>query len=264
MDDHFILMDYQKMQPVNLPARDPFYVVKEKVQSLIAKVSIDFDKWKDIFETSNTARNQDFVELGKSIRLAIKTINVDLNDLAQTIQIVQDNRARFKDIDDAELTSRRKFVNDMKARVQEIESTLNSERTKKKQEKDERELLMQSQNGKKISALERDRKQDAGDFIDERKNQSQALVQQQDVVLDDMSNALGRLSDVAGTINTELKDQNEVLGQFDNEMDESLSSMGMVMNKLNRVLNKSDKGRVCCIVLLIVTALVELILIIYT
>jgi len=250
---------------VNIPARDPFYVVKEKVQGLITKVSIDFDKWKDIFENSNTARNTDFIDLGKGVRVAIASINVDLNDLAQTIKIVEQNRTRFKDIDDNELNSRRKFVNDMKVKIQNIEETLNSQRTKKKLEKDERESLMGSSNGRRTtSGMERERKQDAGDYIDDRRNQTQALVGKQDEVLDDMSSALGRLTDVAATINTELKDQNQILQSMDGEMDESLSSMGMVMGKLNRIIGKSDKGRLCCIIFLIITALVELLLIIYT
>jgi len=252
-------------QTVNIPPRDPFYVVKEKVQGLITKVSIDFDKWKEIFENSNTARNADFADLGKSMRLAMKTINVDLNDLAQTIKIVEDNKGRFKDIDDNELNSRRKFVNDMKAKMQSIDETLNSPRTRKKIEKDERENLMSSSNGRRMTTgLERERKQDASDYIDERRNQSQALVNKQDEVLDDMSGALSRLSDVAGTINTELESQNKILGQMDNEMDESLSSMSMVMGKLKRVLFKSDKGRLCCIIFLIIVALVEVLLIIYS
>jgi len=112
--------------------------------------------------------------------------------------------------------------------------------------------------------LERERKQDTNDYIDERRNQTQALVGKQDEVLDDMSNALGRLGDVATVINTELKDQNEVLKEMDGEMDESISSMGMVMGKVNRLLNKSDKGRLCCIIFLIVIAMIEVLLIIYT
>jgi len=252
-------------QTVSIPARDPFYVVKEKVQGLITKVSIDFDKWKEIFENSNTARNTEFTELGKGMRVAVSSINVDLNDLAQTIKIVEQNRARFKDIDDNELNSRRKFVNDMKAKIQNIEETLNSLRTKKKIEKDERESLMGPSNGRRMTTgMERERRQDSSDFIDDRKNQSQALVVKQDEVLDDMSHALGRLGDVASVINTELKDQNQILGQMDNEMDESLGSMGMVMGKINRILVKSDKGRICCIIFLIIVALVELLLIIYT
>jgi len=273
MDDYVLMSTedtrYRNMSSgqhsVNIPARDPFYVVKEKVQALITKVSMDFDKWKDMFESSNTARNTDFSELAKNMRLAMKTIRADLDDLAQTIKIVEDNRIRFKDIDDAELNSRKKFVNDMRAKLQSIDETLNSQRTKKKLEKDDRENLLASSNGRRMTTgLERERKQDTNDYIDDRRNQTQALVGKQDEVLDDMSNALGRLGDVASVINTELQDQNKILQEFDGEMDESIGTMGMVMGKVNRILNKSDKGRLCCIILLIIIAMIEVLLIIYT
>jgi len=195
----------------------------------------------------------------------MKTIRADLDDLAQTIKIVEDNRIRFKDIDDSELNGRKKFVNDMKAKVQTIDETLNSQRTKKKIEKDDRENLLGATNGRRTTTgLDRERKQDTNDYIEDRRNQTQALVGKQDEVLDDMSHALGRLGDVATVINTELKDQNQILQEFDGEMDESIGTMGMVMGKVTRLLNKSDKGRLCCIIFLIVVALIEVVLIIYT
>jgi hypothetical protein len=110
------------------------------VQDLIGTLSVDFDKWKEFLETTNTASNKEFAPLTQSIKVAIKKLSIDLNDLSQTIDIVTANRQRFRDIDDKELDSRKKFVNDMKALVSDYEETLASVRTKSKLERDAREV----------------------------------------------------------------------------------------------------------------------------
>lgn len=64
--------------------QDPYHGVKQKVFDLVQnKLKVDFDKWKGMLETQNTAGNADFVALGKSIKMDIKTVNIDLNDLQQ-------------------------------------------------------------------------------------------------------------------------------------------------------------------------------------
>ena len=57
--------DYRPMNDGDAPkktkparARDPFYVVRDKVQLLVASVKKDFEKWKDLLENTNTATNE--------------------------------------------------------------------------------------------------------------------------------------------------------------------------------------------------------------
>jgi hypothetical protein len=71
-----------------------------KVQDLIGTLSVEFDRWKEWLETSNTASNKEFAPLTQSLKVQLKKVKIDVNDLSQTIQIVSANRNRFKDIDD--------------------------------------------------------------------------------------------------------------------------------------------------------------------
>jgi hypothetical protein len=51
----------------------------------------------------------------------MKTAKSDLNDLNQTIGIVEQHRIKFKDISDSELASRKAFVADTKGLIDTIE-----------------------------------------------------------------------------------------------------------------------------------------------
>jgi len=244
--------------------RDPFYVVKEKVQDMMGTLLVEFDRWKDLLDNENTATHKDFAPLTQHIKVTLKKLGIDLNDLSQTIKIVSENRVRFRDIDDKELDSRRKFVNDMKARVEEYDEQLNSTRTKSKLERDARDLVFSRETDAKKTAKEREREAVGNDFVSGHAQAQQQVTAQQDVVLDDMTAALQRLGDISGTISTELKTQNEMLKEFDDEMGVAQSNMTKVLKKIDKLLGKSDSGRLCCILILFVLCIVLIIAIVYT
>jgi len=245
-------------------ARDPFYIVKEKVHDLITKLSFDFDRWRDLLETTNTSTDKEFAAVGQSLRVAIKKLNYDLNDLAKTISIVTENRLRFKDISDQELDSRKKFVNDMKAIVDGCEETLNSDRTKRKLDSDQRESLLAETKVQQRVGLNREIEREGDEFV-ENKHQEQLLLQKkQDVVLDDMSAALARLGDISDTINVELKVGNKMLGELDVQLGETEDKMNIVMLKLDKLLGNSDRGRLGCIIFLILVAVALILALVYT
>lgn len=53
------------------------------------------------------------------------------------------------------------------------------------------------------------------------------------------------------------------LEEFDNELDDTQSQMNMVLKKIDKLLKSSDKGRLCCIVVLFIIAIILLFAIIY-
>jgi len=105
------------------------------------QLRIDFERFKELLSTTNTATNQDFASAHKGLREGIIAVKADMQDLKKTVQIVEANRAKFRTIDDVELDRRKKFINDTDQTVQEIVDTLKSERTKKKLAEDKQVCL---------------------------------------------------------------------------------------------------------------------------
>lgn len=239
-------------------AKDPFYVVKDKVQVLVKQLKLDYDKWKDLLENTNTSTNPDFGKASQAVKLSVKTIRMNLNDLSQTVAIVEKKRERFTNIDDEELASRKRFINDTKASVQDVQNTMTSERTKNKIKSDR--LVKKPP----ASAVDRARDEDSNRYVEQKAQQAQLLEQKQDVVLDDMSAALARLGDVAMTIGTELESQDALLQDINDEMDEADDKMTMVMKKITKLLGTSDWGKLCCILVLFCLCILLGALVIYT
>jgi len=88
-------------------------------------------------------------------------------------------------------------------------------------------------------------------------------VQQQDIVLEDMDQVLKRLGDIAGTMDTELDAQNKALGDWNDEMTETQDNMDAVISKIQKLLGTSDKGKLCCILVLFIIVVILFFVLIY-
>lgn len=245
-----------------IPAkRDPFYVVKDKAQLLLVSLSSNFDTWKDALDNSNTASNAEFQELTAKLNMELATLKVDLKDLKKTIEIVNQNRSRFKDIDDHELNGRRSFVSDAMALVEELESTMGSTRTQRKLAKDKN---TRSQLLERDSARGRQNKAANSAYVTSVQTRHEQTVVQQDEVLDDMTHALGRLGGLGLTIGAELETQKKDLTAMDGEMDGAMGGLGSALGKMEKILGKSDKGKMGCICVEVVVIVTLLVLVVYT
>lgn len=242
-------------------SRDPFYVVRDKVVNALKSLKVDHERFKELLSTTNTATNAEFQQVHTAIKQNIAKLKTDVIDLNKTVDIVEKNRARFKNIDDAELDKRKKFVNETRMFLQEIVDTLKSERTKKRLEDDKTRAAAAP--ALAPSARDRAAREEAESYVKGRTEQHQQLVEDQDEALDDIQSALSRLGDVAGAINTELDIQKDMLDDVNNEMDNTHDQMNSVMQKMDKLLKSSDRGKLCCIFILSIVVVILFFIIIY-
>jgi len=237
--------------PPVLPAKDPFYDVKERMSNVTAQLSLDFDQWKEALTKTNTHKNPKFKTLTQSVKMGLKALIPDIRDLEDTIGIVTANRDKFKEITDTELVTRRKFIADTRAFIQEVQSTFTSQKTKAKIERDQSEALVRSE---QASREEKQARSDASDFIAGKQADRMVLEEKQDVVLDDMHAALERLGAMGEDIRTEMDISNQQLAGLEKDIEDADTMMKVAIKKMEKLLGTSDSGRLCCIFILFATA----------
>jgi hypothetical protein len=104
---------------------------QRQVQQALRSVRIDFDRFRDLLSTGPEGNNE-LRTKNNALRAGIKNLKQKLSDLSRTISIVEQARARFPDIDDEELATRKKFVSDTTAILKDILQVVNSEDTKRR------------------------------------------------------------------------------------------------------------------------------------
>uniref|UniRef100_A0A7S2MRE5 t-SNARE coiled-coil homology domain-containing protein n=1 Tax=Zooxanthella nutricula TaxID=1333877 RepID=A0A7S2MRE5_9DINO len=231
-------------------AADPYYVAKEEIEATIVRVQEMHREWKQLFQRENTARHQRFQHLHAEICGDLRQLDFDLQDISETIRLVEVNRARFQ-MDDAEIASRKGFANKGRATVKEIQDSVTGTATQAKLEADKRQVLT-SRDGGVSSSRQNQVSRDNDAFLDRERQHQQQIVKQQDETLDQIASSASRLQGAAASISQELTDQRKMLEDLDNDIDKETAKLNFVMKRMGRLLETGDSKQLCLIIGLLV------------
>lgn len=248
--------------------QDPFYVVKEEVQQSVSGVTTLYDRWQELLRGTNTAQNDEFKWTTTQIKNGIKSIEWDLQDLEETIGIVEGNRQRFK-LDINEVESRKGFITETKATIKKMKDDLNNAQTKGKMENDARSTLMNSakKNSQdpqgKFDGLHKAIVEDNDQYIANSQKQLQQTMDAQDEDLEAISKVTGNLKEIGITIGDELVRHGRILEEMDSEVDRTNSRLSNTLKRLNKLIDSTSDRTQMCLVIVLILILIGLVVIVF-
>uniref|UniRef100_A0A0V0G678 Putative snare protein tlg1/syntaxin 6 n=1 Tax=Triatoma dimidiata TaxID=72491 RepID=A0A0V0G678_TRIDM len=248
---------------------DPFFVVKEEVAKALNKTRGLFRRWLEVQEDIRSNISKDELEWTTTeLRNALRSIEWDLEDLDDTIAIVEKNPSKFK-IDNKELTSRRNFIEITREEVKHMKDKMNYSRGRDRDRTARQPLLESSpvrgatsHGTTKYSKLENEIDSPNRHFLDSTLSQQNQLLQAQDAQLDMISHSLCSLKTVSRQIGSELDEQAVMLDEFGSEIDNTESKLDTTMKKVAKVLHLSSDRRQW-IVIIILTFLLIIVIILF-
>lgn len=224
---------------------DPYYVARDEIEGVIAKARDMHREWNKLLHSENTARHPRFQHLHAELSGDLRQIDYDLQDIAATISMVEENRARFQ-ISDVEIVNRKGFVSKGQATIRELQQSVAEAQSKL--EADKRQLLIGKQQGRAenerhVQQITRDN--DA--FLGRQKQVQMDIMTQQDETLEQIATSANRLQSAAHSINNEIKEQNEMLVKLDEDIDREAEKLNFVMKRMGLLLKTSDSKQLCLI-----------------
>eukprot|EP01112_Ceratiomyxa_fruticulosa_P004371 TRINITY_DN1491_c0_g2_i1.p1 TRINITY_DN1491_c0_g2~~TRINITY_DN1491_c0_g2_i1.p1 ORF type:complete len:252 (+),score=39.78 TRINITY_DN1491_c0_g2_i1:468-1223(+) len=246
-------------------SQDPFYVVKEEVQQSVNGVTTLYQRWRELLETSNTANNDEFKWTSNELKSGIKSIEWDLQDLDDTIGIVESNRQKFK-LEQQEVENRKKFISDTKTVIKRMKDDLQAASTRGKVEHDKRDSLLgakKNPNNDRFRALDEAIANDHQEFINNQKQTQEQLFQDQDKDLDQLSNTVATLGQMGQAISSELSLQDRILTDLSNKVDNTSGRLGVVMRKLSKLIESASDRTQWCIIGVLALILIALIIVVF-
>lgn len=246
-------------------ATDPYYVVKDEVQDAITKLQAMHEDWQRLLRSENTATHSRFQELHSEIAAELRQLDYDLQDITETVKAVEGNRAHFS-IDDAEVQSRKDFVQTSRDTVRSIQESVTSRESLGKIDTDRRQALGTSRldaapDETPSSALAH-RESEA--FLERQRQEQQQIVAQQDQDLNLFSQSAKRLRETAKVINVELQDQQKMLEELDDDIDREVEKLNFVLKRVGKLLKTSNRGQLLLVVGLSALLMVLMFLVINT
>ncbi|XP_040263533.1 syntaxin-6 isoform X2 [Bufo bufo] len=225
---------------------DPFFVVKGEVQKAVNTAQGLFQRWTDLLQDPSIATREELDWTTNELRNNLRSIEWDLEDLDETISIVEANPRKFS-LNPAEMRQRKAFISETRQCVKALLGE--GARPGWKSEPD------------KYNKLDQEIQSANTRFLDGQVTQQQMIVEQQDEELELVSGSIGVLKNMSHRIGNELDEQAVMLDDFSHELDTAQSRMDNVLKKLAKVSHMtSDRRQWCAIVVLLALLLVVLIL----
>ncbi|XP_035189383.1 syntaxin-6 [Oxyura jamaicensis] len=246
---------------------DPFFVVKGEVQKAVNTAQGLFQRWTELLQDPSIATREEIDWTTNELRNNLRSIEWDLEDLDETISIVEANPRKFN-LDATELGVRKAFITSTRQVVREMKDQMSNSSMQALAERKNRQALLGDSSSQswssgpdKYSRLDRELQLANSHFIEEQQAQQQLIVEQQDEQLELVSGSIGVLKNMSQRIGGELEEQAVMLDDFSHELDSTHSRLDNVMKKLAKVSHMtSDRRQWCAIIVLFVILLVVLIL----
>lgn len=230
------------------PASDPYYEAQDEVKSAIKNMQSMHGNWKRLLDSENTARSQRFQDAHAELAGELQQLDMELQDISATISMVEGNRAAFSGVNDAEVAARKRFVAESRRTVKQYKDEVTGQRTLSKLESDKKSSLMGSSASASNSGARQGNSKDNQDFLNNQRETQMQIMATQDEDLTQISASAQRLNNSAQIINTELKEQQKMLEELDDDLDKQTEKLNFVMKRMGKLLKTSDNKQLCLII----------------
>ncbi|XP_061882417.1 syntaxin-10 [Entelurus aequoreus] len=241
---------------------DPFFVVKGEVQKATARARGLFDRWEELLQDGTQVSRDELDWSTNELRNCLRAIDWDLEDLSETISIVESNPGKFR-LGEDELRERRGFVEQTRKSVQDMKDRLSSPAAVAQTEKKNKEALLAASAPDRSTGLEAHLVSTNSRYLQDQQEQQQLIMQEQDDNLELVSGSIRVLKDMSGRIGDELDQQAIILGDFGDEMDQTSSRMDSVLKKLEKVSHMTSSRRQWCAIGVLAAVLVVVLILFF-
>ncbi|CAB1344439.1 unnamed protein product [Coregonus sp. 'balchen'] len=203
----------------NMSLEDPFFVVKGSL----------YERWEELLEDGTQVSKDELDWSTNELRNCLRAIDWDLEDLSETISIVESNPGKFRLVEN-ELQERRDFVERTRQAVQALLGASEQDRS------DGLEPHLVSANSR---------------YIQDQQEQQQLIMEDQDEQLELVTGSIRVLKDI-------------MLGEFGEEMDQTGSRMDSVLKKMEKVSHMTSSRRQWCAIGVLVVIMIVVLILFFT
>ncbi|KAM7012888.1 syntaxin-6 [Tautogolabrus adspersus] len=246
---------------------DPFFVVKGEVLKAVNAAQSLHHRWSELLQEGGGASKEEMDWTTNELRNSLRSIEWDLEDLDETISIVESNPKKFN-LDAPELMKRKAFITSTRQTVKEMKEQMSSPAAA--QDRKNKQALLGERGAQgpiwqpgpdKFGRLDRQLQTANSQFIEGQQGQQQLIAEQQDEQLELVSGTIGVLKNMSERIGMELDEQSVMLDDFTHDVDNTQTKLDNVMKKLAKVSHMtSDRRQWCAIGVLLAILFVVLLL----
>ncbi|KAJ3385731.1 Syntaxin-6 [Lobulomyces angularis] len=231
---------------------DPFLDVKKDVEKNLIKSQ----NLKKQLEKKPNGTDSNFLK--DQLKSTLKSIKDDLEDLDETINVIQRDPGRFN-LNHFEVNSRKDLLESLRKDLKSLDDFLN--------DLDRNQLFstkQQSQQNFDYQPQLQKEHLNNKSLIENEQQQQQLLFKTQDKQLDGVYNTVVNLKEVAHVMGREIDDQARLIDDIEIQVDTTQHKLNHGIKKVNDFIKANSNSKQQCTIIFLIIALVILLIMVFS
>lgn len=204
--------------------------------------------------------SEELVWARNELKATLAALEADLEDLDESVKVVESTGPRLFNLNDVEVTERRKYVGRVRGEIEsmraEVEGTTPLAHSRSP-------YPQNSDLGSSHSPIQPTRYLSQNDDQDEQshwaREEQQLMIREQDRTMDSISGTLTTLVRQAGLMGQEIGQHNEILDDLEHNVDGTDTKLNTAMRKMRKFIRETEETKSgWCITILVVVLLILL------
>ncbi|GJJ15031.1 hypothetical protein Clacol_009305 [Clathrus columnatus] len=223
---------------------DPYHAVKAEVDLTLRNAEILRASYLRISSTAPEG-SEELQWARNELKATLAALAADLEDLEESVRIVESTGSRMFGLEESEVIERRKHLGKVRRTIEVMRAELSGSVIKPSE--------ISIQNGSNKTA------QTENGEDDWSREEQQMLMQQQDQTLTSISGTLNTLAEQAGLMGQEIMEHNEMLDDLEANVDKTDDKLGSAMKKMQKFIRDTEetKSGWCIGILIVILSILQ-------
>ncbi|KAJ7686659.1 t-SNARE [Mycena rosella] len=227
---------------------DPYHAVQREISGSLQAAAQLRASYVRIRNMAVREDNEELVWARNELKATLASLEADLEDLEESVKIVESTDARMFGLDDMEVQERRRYVIHVRKEIDNMRAEVASS------------VLPSSRPHSPYPDRAVATEDHQGAWARE---EQQLMIREQDRTMDSIAGTLNTLAQQAGLMGQEIVEHNEMLDDLEHGVDQTDTKLSDAMRRMRKFMRQSEeKGSGWCIIILIIVLTVLLLLII--
>ncbi|KAF8814722.1 snare protein TLG1/Syntaxin [Phlegmacium glaucopus] len=233
---------------------DPYHAVQREIEASLqsaAQLQSSYTRIRSMAKEGS----EELMWARNELKATLASLEADLEDLDESVKIVESTDARMFGLDDAEVQKRRRYVGHVRKEIQKMRGLVSDSPPLD-------EYLQPSGSGTHVPPITP--RAGPGSPFSARygedhqaawaKQEQQMMLREQDHTMDSIAGTLHTIAQQASLMGNEIEEHNEMLDDLEQNVDSSENKMSSAMRRMRKFLRDSEdsKSNWCIIILMIV------------
>lgn len=236
---------------------DPYHAVQQEIQTSLQTAA----QLRSSYLRIRNMASEDSEELmwaRNELKATLAALEADLEDLEESVKIVESTDARMFGLDDAEVQTRRQYVGHVRKEIESMRTELTASSLSIPRQRQTSDSTERDKPGSPFSDQYGDDHQ-----AEWAREEQQMMIREQDNTMDSIAGTLNTLAQQASLMGQEIGQHNEMLDDLEQNVDKTDTKLSDAMRRLRKFLRDSEeRGSGWCIVILILVLMALLLAVI--